>query len=391
MGISFSFQTCRHWSLVLSFRTTDRTLGILPIKGCQSGYKALYNWNKYLRCLLKQRKEEILAGSTRERVDIMGALVSGAGITKETLEKSAFLSNNPPGPSMPTNQLLSDDEILGNAWTFIIAGHETSANTLCFAILELARNPGSQKRLQNDLDAVFTDRPTMEWSYQRDYFKLQGTMAEAVMNETLRLYPAATAIPKSTPKGKPQAIMVDGKRCVIPENTMIQIAAVDAHRHTRYWPRYDADDENDLNRFKPERWLISEARREKQNIDSQVGSDETTNVSTGLYQPPKGAFLPFSQGRRSCIGQRFAQVETLAVLAAIFHEYSVELAVDEWAGDHEIEMMDQAERRSIWEKANERANWLMTKGTGMFITLQLQNGDVPVRLVKRGSERFHRN
>lgn len=113
-------------------------------------------------------------------------------------------------------------------------------------------------------------------------------------------------------------------------------------------------------------------------------------TSTHLFKPAKGSFIPFSDGYRSCIGRRFAQVELLAVFAVIFRDYSVELAVDEYATDAEIAAMPKGgeERRRVWQKAADRADYLMTKTMTSIITSQMRGTDVPLRFVRRGEERF---
>jgi hypothetical protein len=109
-----------------------------------------------------------------------------------------------------------------------------------------------------------------------------------------------------------------------------------------------------------------------------------------IYRPRRGAFIPFSEGARACLGRRFATVEILAVLALILRDYSIELAVHEYATDDEVERMPagSATRRAVWDKAHARAQWLLTEGMGKGITLQMVKGRVPIRVVKRGGERF---
>lgn len=113
-------------------------------------------------------------------------MVNGAGITADPLDEQRQKGGVPPTSS---KQLLSDSEILGNAFVFILAGHETAANTLHFSMLYLAMNWASQARLHKDLDEIFGDRPVSQWDYERDVPKLFGSMAGAVMNEQLRLIP----------------------------------------------------------------------------------------------------------------------------------------------------------------------------------------------------------
>jgi cytochrome P450 len=129
----------------------------------------------------------------------------------------------------------------------------------------------------------------------------------------------------------------EGKTVNVPTDTIIHISIVGAHRNPRYWPSSPSKlskKTHDLDDFVPERWLTSSQKSTKtvqkkvENADDDILENTTTfdsNTGDGLFVPPKGAFLPFSDGARACPGKRFAQVQITAVLAVIFQEYSLEL------------------------------------------------------------------
>ena len=111
--------------------------------------------------------------------------------------------------------------------------------------------------------------------------------------------------------------------------------------------------------------------------------------------------MPFSDGARACLGRRFAQVEVLAALAAVFKEYSVELAVEEilhgekWpykpgSGDEveELPAVADGDKRKAWVDARAQAESLFKEKMASMITLQMRGARLPVRFVKRGHERF---
>ena len=114
------------------------------------------------------------------------------------------------------------------------------------------------------------------------------------------------------------------------------------------------------------------------------------DTSSSLFKPVKGLYIPFSDGYRSCLDRRFSQVESLAVLAVIFRDYSVELAVDQFSSDEQIDLMPKGgpERQKVWQKAVDRANYLLREALSSIITLQIRGNYIPLRLVKRGNERF---
>ena len=270
----------------------------------------------------------------------------------------------------------------------------------------MALNPAVQSQLQKDFDSIFKGKPVSEWDYDRDLPQLFGGVAGAVMNEQLRLIGPVVNIPKCT-LNEPQSLQMNGRTVTVPANCSVSLCAPSVHRNPNCWPHGEVTDPtlpanvsnqpgNDLEEFKIQRWLLNEEKKaasmpgedsSSQDTD-ELGINTASDTSASLYRPGKGAFIPFSDGFRACIGRRFAQVEVLAALAVIFREYSAELAVDEWATDEEVEKMNATEKKEVWGKAADRAKWLMKYGMATVITLQMKRGHVPVRFVKRGNERF---
>jgi len=210
------------------------------------------------------------------------------------------------------------------------------------------------------------------------------------MNEELRLIPPVVSIPKCTKTAQP--LTLDSRRVVVPANTFVNLLSVASHRDPKYW--LSGTQANDLNDFRPERWLVKSDQHEQHDAATSDGEDyggpQGEDIASTLLRPKKGSYYPFSEGPRACLGRRFAQVEVLAVLAMVFKDYSVELAVDEFATDEEVQRMPVGggERRAVWEKARKRATGLLKDGMGTIITIQMRDGTVPLRLVRKGRERF---
>ncbi|KAL9618179.1 MAG: hypothetical protein Q9160_007075 [Pyrenula sp. 1 TL-2023] len=372
-----------------------------PFAMLRKAHDAHIEWKKYMQEMVAEKKAALQDGKHEiGEMDIMAQLIKGQ--VQGAAEKS-------------TNQgeVLTDSEVLGNAFVFMLAGHETAANSIHFSILYLALDIAAQRRLQKDLDGIFKGKPTSEWDYDRDLPHLFGGVAGAVLNEQLRLLPPVTGIPKTT-LSEPQSLRVNGKPITVPPRTHISLCCPSLHRNPHFWPAGPPSDpenpahprsnlDNDLEEFKVDRWLLHENRGHdpKSSSDSlplqqgtRTDDSDTLNINTAadtassLYRPTKGSYVPFSEGFRACIGRRFAQVEVLAALAVIFSQYSVELAVDEYASDEEVEKMDRSERKKVWEKAAGRASWLLREGMASVITLQMKKGHVPVRFVRKGEERF---
>ncbi|KAF2687799.1 cytochrome P450 [Lentithecium fluviatile CBS 122367] len=350
-----------------------------PFKIHRTVGTAVVEWGKYMDTIYETKKNQVASGHGMAGMDLFQALIRGSGILDEKQTS------------------IKKSDLLGNAFVLMLAGHETTANALHFSLIFLAMNWQSQKRLQDGVDKVIQGRPIEEWKYEEDFPKLFNGIPAAVMNETLRLLQPIINIPKSTAPGRPQQFTMGGQQYTMPGGTHIFLCAA-VHRNPKYWPapakENSENGQRDPDRFRPERWLIDEKPTESFSDidydDEDLRGPSGEDTSSHLFKPVKGSYIPFSDGYRSCIGRRFAQVELLAAFAVIFTHFSVELAVDEWATDEEIERMEMGgkQREAVWRKAADSADWLLKKKTASIITLQLRGYSIPIRLVRRGEERF---
>jgi cytochrome P450 len=173
---------------------------------------------------------------------------------------------------------MSDAQARDEAFTLIVAGHETTANTLTWAWHLLAHHPRIEAELHAELDRVLAGRaPTFA-----DLSALSFT--EAVVKETLRLYPAAYI----TAREPQEDVRIGPYR--VPSGHTILLSPYITHRDARW---FDAPDD-----FKPERWLGDLEKR-----------------------LPRLAYLPFGAGPRVCIGNAFAMMEARLILATIAQRF----------------------------------------------------------------------
>jgi cytochrome P450 len=324
----------------------------------------------------------------------------------ENAEKATYAEKS--GKGIPDG-VLTEEEIMGNSFIFIFAGHETSAGTLHYAMIHLAMHPTIQAHLQSDIDNIVGSRPSSEWSYTVDLRNLYNSMVGAVLNETLRVTPVVVRSPKIN-RGGPKQLTIDGRTVTLPgNNTYIHLDIVGTNYNPRHFPTSPSKitpGKTDIAEFIPERWLTNKASGTVNSNGNGNGHsnkaapiDGLENASFeaagSLFRPAKGAFIAFADGARACPGRRFVQVEITGVLAVIFSQYSVELDVRDLVtdkypngvSDEELLVMGVQETRAVYERAKERA-WGLVRGAVPTISLKMEGEGVPLRFVRRGRERF---
>lgn len=378
-------------------------LRVLPFRATKQAWDARWNYETYMYEFLRDKTEDAQRGGEGERgdqrMDIMGQLVRAKYGRKNK-------ARNGPATSTSTTAAtdeLSDSDIMGNSFVILVAGHETTANTLHFTLVELATHPAAQRALQADVDRLLgADSDPLGWEYDAHINALMASRVAACMNETLRLTPSVADIPKEVSPAAEQSLALGTTRHVLPRGMTIMLNTIGAHRNPRYWPAgevrggdgealQEKDEDDDLDEFRPERWYRASlgAKAETADEDEEdFGGFQGPDTSAQMYRPVRGSFIPFSDGPRSCLGRRIAQVEMVAALAVLFQRYSVELAVDEWASDEAVGRMGPEERRALYEKARTKSRETVRMASSL-LTLKL-HGDlkVSVRLVRRGEERF---
>jgi cytochrome P450 len=211
------------------------------------------------------------------------------------------------------NKQLRDDLM-----TMLIAGHETTAAVLTWALFELTRNPDTLKKVQAEIDEVVGDRiPTMADIRNLKYVRL-------VVAETLRMYPEPPLLIRrcrndnKLPKGggSIEATVIRGMDMFI--------SLYNIHRDPRFWPEPD--------KFDPERFT-----RPYKNPDiPEWNGFDPTKWEGKLYPNEIAAdfaYLPFGGGARKCIGDEFATLEATVTLAMILRRF--EFSFDESHESHD--------------------------------------------------------
>jgi cytochrome P450 len=205
------------------------------------------------------------------------AKLVGALVTRRREEKSEhfdFLQMLMDSRDKETGAPMTERELIDEAMTLIVAGHETTASGLNWTWYLLSQNPEAEKLLHAEIDAAAEKSgPSLSDMEQLSYTK-------NVVDEALRLYPPGWLLSRRTIAPD----VLGGYRC--PAGTDVLLSPYLLHRHPRYWKEPDA--------FRPERFdAAHEAER------------------------PRFAYMPFAAGPRHCIG------ETLALYEMYMHLYKV--------------------------------------------------------------------
>ncbi|MCJ1311766.1 hypothetical protein MMC25_005439 [Agyrium rufum] len=207
---------------------------------------------------------------------------------------------------------LTEEEIYGNIFIYNFAGHDTVAITFNTAIYLLAAYPNVQDWIAEEINAVVPNGNTSSREYGEIYPKLNRCLA--VLLETVRLYNPLIGIAKST-GSEPQPLTVNGKQIIIPANSRV-IPNINAmHSHPRYW----GDDALD---WRPSRWIVKATSPRPD--PAPTGTTETISDES-IFVPARGTYVPWSDGTRVCPGKKFAQVEFVACIVALFGRHRVEV------------------------------------------------------------------
>jgi cytochrome P450 len=206
------------------------------------------------------------------------------------------------GARLPDGSPLTDAEIGDEVATFLLAGHETTANTLSWTMALLSAYPSARQRLETELGSVLGDRDPEA----SDADQLPWT--RAVVAEAMRLYPPAWTIERN-------ALADDEVSGVhVAAGSLVAIPPYLVHRHPDFWA--------DPAGFDPGRFLADGQALVVVDANPARGNGHPAGHSRHRY-----AYIPFGGGRRACVGASFAELETVLVLATIAQRYRLELTV----------------------------------------------------------------
>ncbi|KAK7882256.1 hypothetical protein WMY93_028430 [Mugilogobius chulae] len=203
--------------------------------------------------------------------------------TSTSLNKESNRSQSAQEPSSRRShrKTMSEDEVIGQAFVFLLAGYETSSNTLAFTCYLLALHPECQRRLQEEVDDFYTRHESADYTNVQELKYL-----DMVISEALRMYPPGFRFARDIEHDS----VVNGQR--LPKGAWLEIPAGFLHHDPEHWP--------EPHKFIPERFT-PEAKANRHPF----------------------VYLPFGAGPRNCVGMRLAQLEIKIALVNLFHRFSI--------------------------------------------------------------------
>jgi len=177
---------------------------------------------------------------------------------------------------------MTDQQLRDEAMTLFVAGHETTANALSWSWYLLSQHPDVEAKLHDELESVLAG----ELPKPADFARLKYT--EMILAESMRLYPPAWTL------GRRALSDYRMGEFIVPADSIVLMSQWVTHHDARFYP--------EPFKFDPERWTTE--RRESR---------------------PKFSYFPFGGGPRVCIGEQFAWMEGVLLIATIGQRWKMRL------------------------------------------------------------------
>ncbi|HXX96720.1 MAG TPA: cytochrome P450 [Candidatus Bathyarchaeia archaeon] len=179
---------------------------------------------------------------------------------------------------------MTDLQLKDEVMTIFLAGHETTSNALTWTFYLLSQHPTTDDRLYAELCSILGDKDAKRIPTVEDMPKLEYT--EKVFRESMRLYPPAWTL------GRRAINDYKVDKYVIPAGSVILMSQYVMHRDSRYFSDPDV--------FYPDRW-----------------------TKEAMLHLPRFSYFPFGGGIRGCVGEPFAWMEGILLLATICRHWKM--------------------------------------------------------------------
>ncbi|KAJ6449337.1 cytochrome P450 [Mycena sanguinolenta] len=279
----------------------------LPFASFKEARMARDRLAAFMREQIDERKVDVAAGGTRADAFTM--------LVKANQDES-------------NKYQLDDDELIGNIFVLLFAGHETTAATLAATLAFMAIHDDIQEEVLAQITSVMGTKrePQLE-----DYPKLDKVLA--IFYEALRMFPPASMLIREATEDTiltvPNPPGEEGSKSVpIPKGTQIVLDMVGAQYNPRYF--------ENPGEYRPSRWYGLPAESE--------------------------LFTAFSVGPRACIGRKFAALEATSFLTLLLRDWKI------------VPILSNGETKEVWGARMKDARMVMTLAVA---------ADIPLRFEKR--------
>ncbi|KAI2780016.1 cytochrome P450 [Daldinia loculata] len=306
-------------------------------------YQCANEVDSYIDELVAEAQEKLLEDSTEAQRETLITAILRSNMAAENDKKHI----ESIGRSTLTNE-----EIRGNAYIFLIAGYDTTANTTLFTMLVLIAHRDLQERLIEEIDTVYAQAAKegrLNLSHAEDFPRFRYLVA--FMYEVMRIFPIVPTLARVA--FEPQQLSgytLPGKTSYITNTPAI-------HYDPSVWPSPEI--------IEPRRWLVADPH----SFDpckplTAAQETEIRNGTTAIPGNRKGTFLTFGEGPRACLGCSFARVEYVSLISRLLRRHRLEIA------DNDVSKAARALRTAL----------LRSGGSPVTLT---PPEDIPVLLIPR--------
>ncbi|KAJ3838895.1 cytochrome P450 [Lentinula raphanica] len=322
-AFSVIFGISNRFTLWNVLQTVVPVLRLIPSTTDSVKKEAQATMERIGRDLLRQTKEYLAA--TGEKAD--------GWIARDLL---SLLVRSNMSKDIPEHQRMTDEDVIAQVPTFLVAGHETTSTAVTWALFAMTQNKEIQNKLREELLQVATESPDMDTLNSLPYL-------DAVVRETLRVHSPVTGtlrvamkddfIPLGTPYTDKNGEVHNSIQVSKGDTLSVPILAV--NRSKEIWGE-------DAREFKPERWM------------TPGGVPNAASTIPGVW----GNMLSFLGGAHACIGYRFSLVEMKALLFVLVRKFEFDLAVspDDVVGKSTI--VQRPHLKSEPEKGSQLPLWM---------------------------------
>ncbi|KAJ8469056.1 hypothetical protein ONZ45_g17020 [Pleurotus djamor] len=263
----------------------------LPVKRLRNIDQAFHMLKVFMKDLIKTRRHELAVGEAADRSDVFSLMIQAS-------EAEGKLA-------------LTDDELSGNTFLMLLAGHESTAHALDATFLMLALHQEIQREVYEEV---------RRRNYPAGIDDAETSKVEACFLEALRMYPVGYMITRDTAEDLILTTYDDNgvsKHIPVEKGTRLIVDLVGIHYNPRHFPQPEE--------YRPSRW----------------------------YSVHENDISMFSVGSRACIGRRFAITEAVSFLSAVLKDWKIEPAT-----------YSASETKAQWKERVSKVQVNMTLGVG---------------------------